>query len=110
MVNASSGRSALAMRCSSARAAGRSPCFARRIATASAVLMRGLAAKPVGRLARQVGHCLLPLAVHLPKQARQKLCWQGACEPHRQARQLGGDARRSEAAGWRLLRGKQGSP
>lgn len=50
-----------------------------RMATASAVLMRGLVENDAGYPARQVGHCLLPLAVHLPKHARQKLCWHGAC-------------------------------
>lgn len=39
-----------------------------------AVLMRGLAMKPGGSLARHVGQALLPFAAHLPKHSRQKLC------------------------------------
>ena len=75
-----SGRLALAMRSLSARAAaGRTPCFARRMAPASAVLIRGFAANLAGKPARHVGQLLLPFATHREKQLRQKLCWHGAC-------------------------------
>ena len=49
-----------------------------RMADASSVLMRGLAANLGGKAWRQVGHVFLPCATHLLKQPRQKLCWQGA--------------------------------
>ncbi len=75
-----SGRLEFAMRSHSARAAaGRTPCLKRRMAPASAVLMRGLAANLDGKLARQVGQLHLPFATHREKQLRQKLCWHGAC-------------------------------
>lgn len=75
-----SGRLALAIRSLSARAAaGRTPCFASRMAPANAVLMRGLAANLAGKPARHVGQLLLPFATHREKQDRQKLCWHGAC-------------------------------
>ena len=54
-------------------------CRANRIAVVSAVLMRGLAANAGGIFERHVGHALLPLAHHLPKHSRQKLCPHGAC-------------------------------
>ena len=81
-----SGRLALAMRSHSARAAaGRTPCLASRIAPASAVLIRGLAANLAGKPARHVGQLLLPFATHREKHDRQKLCWHGACgRLHRQ--------------------------
>ena len=55
------------------------PALATRIASTSAVLTRAFSAKRLGKLERQVGHERLPCWVHLVKQPRQKLCWQGAC-------------------------------
>ena len=61
-------------------AAGRSPSFAMRMADASKVLMRGLAANLAGKAWRHVGQVFLPCPTHLLKHPRQKLCWQGACQ------------------------------
>ena len=61
-------------------AAGRSPSFAMRMADASRVLMRGLAANLAGKAWRHVGQVFLPCPTHLLKHPRQKLCWQGACQ------------------------------
>lgn len=56
------------------------PCLAIRMAVVSAVLILGLAANLAGKELRHVGHVFLPCAHHFLKQARQKLCWQGACQ------------------------------
>ena len=61
-------------------AAGRSPSLAMRMADASRVLMRGLAANLAGKAWRHVGQVFLPCPTHLLKHPRQKLCWQGACQ------------------------------
>lgn len=58
---------------------GRWPSLAIRMAEASRVLMRGLAANFAGKAWRQVGQVFLPCATHLLKHPKQKLCWQGAC-------------------------------
>ena len=60
-------------------AGARCPSLAMRMADASSVLMRGLAANLAGKAWRQVGHVFLPCATQWLKQPRQKLCWQGAC-------------------------------
>lgn len=79
VVKASSGLSLSLMRSCWAAVGLRTPCLAILMATVSAVLMRGLVANLAGKLWRQVGQLFLPWATQRLKQARQKLCWQGAC-------------------------------
>ena len=52
-----------------------------RIAQTRAALIRGFARIPLGISARHLGqlHDLPACCIHLVKQVRQKLCWQGAC-------------------------------
>lgn len=57
---------------------GLPPALATRMASTSAVLTRAFSAKRLGNAERQVGQERLPCWVHLVKQPRQKLCWQGA--------------------------------
>jgi hypothetical protein len=50
------------------------------MATARAVLIRAFCENLSGNSWRQVGQLFLLCAVHFLKQARQKLCWHGACD------------------------------
>lgn len=63
--------------------------------------MRGLLRMAAGSSLRHFTHVFLPSRTHLLKQARQKLCWQGACSDVRGARRVreAGTARASAGAG-----------